>query len=210
MAQELTESIEQKLDKTLQVKNVAHAYATKRECSVEEILYQVMPEHWLYKIFPAVIYANSNIPEKRVKIMLIQNKVNDVLDEATAIFKWNMLDHYQIRSVNGTHAELQEMCHAEFIDYYRKNMRIICFFFIPSSVKKMWKLENYHHIKQSYFVLDLFYIINENRCMIETFADLKEAAFPCFQGSMPSNLDAFEQQLCNWSRKCSRQWHYWE
>ena len=87
MAQELTESTEQKLDKTLQVKNVAHAYATKRECSVEEILYQVMPEYWLYKIFPAVIYANSNIPEKRVKIMLIQNKVNDVLDEATAIFK---------------------------------------------------------------------------------------------------------------------------
>ena len=29
-----------------------------------------------------------------------------------------MLDHYQIRSVNGTHAELQKMCYAEFIDYY--------------------------------------------------------------------------------------------
>ena len=87
MAQALTESTEQKLDKTLQVKNVAHVYATKRECFVEEVLYQVVPEHWLYKIFPAVIYANSNIPEKRVKMMLIQNKINDVLDDTTAIFK---------------------------------------------------------------------------------------------------------------------------
>ena len=74
MSQALKESVEQNLDKKVQMKNVAHAYATKRECSVQEAVYQVMPKLWLRKIFPAVIYANSNIPEKRVKMILSQKR----------------------------------------------------------------------------------------------------------------------------------------
>lgn len=54
MAQAPTESTEQNIDKTPQVKNVTHAYATKRERSMQKTLYQVMPEIWLRKTFPAV------------------------------------------------------------------------------------------------------------------------------------------------------------
>ena len=45
------------------MKSVAHAYSSKRECSLQEAVYQVIPELWLIKVFPGVLFANSNIPE---------------------------------------------------------------------------------------------------------------------------------------------------
>ena len=47
------------------MKAIARAYATKRECSVQEAVYLVIPELWLRKIFPKVIFLNSNLPEER-------------------------------------------------------------------------------------------------------------------------------------------------
>ena len=46
---------------------IARAYATKGECSVQEAVYLVMPELWLRKTFPKVLFLNSNIPEKRLE-----------------------------------------------------------------------------------------------------------------------------------------------
>ena len=44
---------------------VAKAYSRKRRCSVQEAVYLLMPELWLRKIFPKVIFLNNNVPEKR-------------------------------------------------------------------------------------------------------------------------------------------------
>ena len=49
------------------MKAIARAYATKKECSVQEAVYLVMPELWLRKTFPKVLFLNSNIPEKRLE-----------------------------------------------------------------------------------------------------------------------------------------------
>ena len=46
------------------MKTTAQAYATKRECFVQEAVYLVMPELRLSKIFPKVIFLYSNLPEK--------------------------------------------------------------------------------------------------------------------------------------------------
>ena len=67
MKQAVKEVFENNLDNYQQMKRVAHAYSSKRECSVQESVYHIMPELWLKKIFPGVIYANSNLPEKRIK-----------------------------------------------------------------------------------------------------------------------------------------------
>ena len=44
-----------------QMKSIARAYATKRECSVQEAVYLLLPELWLRKTFPGVIFANSKV-----------------------------------------------------------------------------------------------------------------------------------------------------
>ena len=43
-----------------QMRSISRAYQTKRECSVQEAVYLVMPELWLRKSFPCVVFANSN------------------------------------------------------------------------------------------------------------------------------------------------------
>ena len=64
------EAVENSLDNHQQMKSVAHAYSSKRECSVQESAYHVMSELWLRKIYPGVIHANTNLPKKRMKMIL--------------------------------------------------------------------------------------------------------------------------------------------
>ena len=106
------EIIEKNLDNYQQMKTIARAYATKRECSVQEAVCHAMPELWLRKAFPVVIYANSNIPElwlrkafpgviyansnipeRRVKMMLTGKEIIELPDDSK-VYKRNMLDRY--------------------------------------------------------------------------------------------------------------------
>ena len=62
MKQALKESLEKGAGSYEQMKSVAHAYSSKTECSLQEAVYQVMPELWIRKVFPGVLCAKSNIP----------------------------------------------------------------------------------------------------------------------------------------------------
>ena len=68
MKQAFKESLERSETSYEQIKLVVHAYVSKRERSLQEAAYQVMPELRLRNIFPGVLYANSNVPKKRVRI----------------------------------------------------------------------------------------------------------------------------------------------
>ena len=57
---------------------VAHAYASNRECSVQEAVHHCLRELWLRKIFPSVIYANTNLAEKRLKMLQSQEEISQL------------------------------------------------------------------------------------------------------------------------------------
>ena len=38
-----------------------------------------MPELWLRKTFSAVVFTNTNIPEKRFRVCLNESEINDLL-----------------------------------------------------------------------------------------------------------------------------------
>ena len=86
------EAIEDNLDNYQQMTSVAPAYSSKKECSVQESVCRFMPELWLRKIFPGVIYANSNLPEKRMKMILNENEITELHDDSTDLYKRNMVD----------------------------------------------------------------------------------------------------------------------
>ena len=77
-----------------QMKAISKAYSSKRECSVQEAVYHVMPELWLRKTFPGVIFANSNLPEHRYRICRSEEELLEMPDDSTDVFKRNMLDRY--------------------------------------------------------------------------------------------------------------------
>ena len=70
-----------------QTRSVARAYATKRECSVQEAVYILMPELWLRKTFPGVIFANSNFPENRFRICRSKEELDELPEGGVDIFK---------------------------------------------------------------------------------------------------------------------------
>ena len=64
MKQAVQYAFEKELDNHEQIKSVANIYINKRECSIQECVYEILPGQWLRKTIPGVIFANSNLPEK--------------------------------------------------------------------------------------------------------------------------------------------------
>ena len=101
------------------MKAIAKGYITNRECSVEEAVYLIMRELWLRKIFPQVIFLNSNLPEKRFRIFKKKAEIYELPGDSSDIFQRNMLDHYLDRSnKNFKYSEyksIDQLCFAGFL-----------------------------------------------------------------------------------------------
>ena len=69
---------------------IAKDYATKKKCFIQEAVYLVMPELWLRKTFPKVLFLNSNIPEKRYRIFRNKGEIDELPEDRTDIFQRNM------------------------------------------------------------------------------------------------------------------------
>ena len=97
MSQALKEAFQDKLDNYQQMKSVAQRFVNKRECSIQESVYQVLSGQWLRKTFPGVIFANSNIPEKRYRICREEKDMSQLPEDSRDIFKKNIIDRYTNR-----------------------------------------------------------------------------------------------------------------
>ena len=103
------------------MKITARVYATKRECSVQEAVYLVMPELWLQKMFPRVIFLNNNLPEKRYKIFEKKADIDELPDNSTDLFQYNMLDHLDRPTrdfENGKYSITDQLSFAEFLSLH--------------------------------------------------------------------------------------------
>ena len=68
---------------------IARAYSSNLACSVQGAVYHCLPELLLRKVFLSVIYANTNVLEKRFRILP---------DDSNDIFKMNILEKNVDRS----------------------------------------------------------------------------------------------------------------
>ena len=48
---------------------IAKAYLSNHKCSVQEAVYHILPELKRRRIFPAVCFVNTNLPEERVQVL---------------------------------------------------------------------------------------------------------------------------------------------
>ena len=72
--------------------------------------------------FPAVVFANTNIPEKRFRVCLDESEIKDLPENSTDIFKKNMVDRYVDRPdlmfAAGKYSVTNQLCYPEFLRYY--------------------------------------------------------------------------------------------
>ena len=87
MRQELKEAFEDKLDNYKQMKSVGQTCVNKRERIMQEYVYRVLSGKWLRKTFPGVIFANSNILEKRYWIFREEKDISQLPEDSREISK---------------------------------------------------------------------------------------------------------------------------
>ena len=119
MRQELKEAFEDKLDNYKQMMSVGQTYVNKRERSIQEYVYRVLSGQWLRKTFPGVIFANSNIPEKRYWICREEKDISQLPEDSREIFENNMFDRYidrpNLSFSGGKYSVLDSFCFAEYL-----------------------------------------------------------------------------------------------
>ena len=101
------------------MKKLAIAFLSHRQCSMQEAVYQLMPELWLRKTFPAVSFANTNLPDKRFRMCKNEKELNELPEDSTDVFKRNNLDRYLERPntkfKGGRYRLLDDFCYAQFL-----------------------------------------------------------------------------------------------
>ena len=76
------------------MKTIAKVYLSNRECSVLEAVYHIFPELKLRKIFPAVYFVNTNLPEERVQVLLPEKELSELPDDSPNIFQRSNFNCY--------------------------------------------------------------------------------------------------------------------
>ena len=113
MKEAATNAKELSLNKFEEMKNIARAYITHREISVQEAVYHILPELYLRKTYPRVEFLNTNIPEERVKMCLPKDKLENLDDDCTDIFYKCIIERYMARP-----DIIKDMCLADLFAHY--------------------------------------------------------------------------------------------
>ena len=119
MKQAAKEAFENNMHHQDTMKIFAKAYFSNLECPVQESVYHILPELKLRRIFPAVYFVNTNLPEERVRVLLSKKELSELPDDSSNIFKKSNIDRYVERPnatfYNGKYSVLDHFCFAEFL-----------------------------------------------------------------------------------------------
>ena len=104
------------------MRSVARAYRTHREMPLQEAVTIALAELRLCTTCLTVLFANSNLPEKRYRICRSEAEILSMSANSKDLFKRNTLDRYIDRPDKifrqGKYQLLDEMCYAEFLSNY--------------------------------------------------------------------------------------------
>ena len=104
------------------MRSTSRAYQTKREYTAQEAVYLLMPESWLRKSFPGVVFANSNLPENRYRICHSKKEIDELPEDNCVVFKLNKIDRYIDRPnaffLGGKYKMLETFCYSNFLAHY--------------------------------------------------------------------------------------------
>ena len=106
------------------LRKIGAAISSSREVSAQEFVYRCLPELWLRKTYPAIIFVNADLPERRIRTRKTEKVLAELDPESTDIYNSNVIDRYSDRPdcdfQNGIYATVDRLCLAEFAAYYYK------------------------------------------------------------------------------------------
>ena len=74
MKQASREALDNNKDHRDPMKTIVKACLNNRDCSIQETVYHILPELKGNRIFAAVYFVNTNLPEKTVQVLISEEK----------------------------------------------------------------------------------------------------------------------------------------
>ena len=103
------------------IKRNAKAYLNNQECSAGKVIYPILLELKLERIFTTVYLININFPGERVQVLFSEKELSKLPYICPSIFKKSNVDCYMERSsvtfCNGKYCVLNDFSYAEFLVY---------------------------------------------------------------------------------------------
>ena len=81
----------------LNVRDAMKKIAYSRQLSVQEAVYNVLPELWLRKCSRGISFISTNLPSNRIRIIKSKELIELLPDKSTDIFKKSIIDRYMDR-----------------------------------------------------------------------------------------------------------------
>ena len=92
---------------------IAYSFISLCQLSIQEAVYNVLPDLWLRKFSPGISFINTNLPDNR--IMMIKSK-----EELELLPDKSITGRYMDRPTCGKFATLKTICIAQFASLYYK------------------------------------------------------------------------------------------
>ena len=73
------------------------AFLSSREVSEQEYVCRCLPELWLQKTYPSIIFVSADLPERRIRTRKSEKVLAEVDPKSTDIYNSNVLDRYSDR-----------------------------------------------------------------------------------------------------------------
>ena len=108
------------------LKKIAYSFISSRQLSVQEAVYNALPEMWLRKYSPGISFINTNLPNNRIWMIKSKEELELLPDNSTDIFKKSIIDRYVDRATSGKFPSLKTACLAQIASlYYKKLLQIM-------------------------------------------------------------------------------------
>ena len=108
------------------MKKIAYSFISSRQLSVQEAVYNALPEMWLRKYSPGISFINTNLPNNRIWMIKSKEELELLPDNSTDIFKKSIIDRYVDRATSGKFPSLKTACLAQIASlYYKKLLQIM-------------------------------------------------------------------------------------
>ena len=112
----------QNLSARLAMKKLVYSFICSRTMSVQEAVYLCLPELWLRKCQPGVMFLNTNLPHERIRLLKTEKELLEMPADSKDIYKSGIIEKYIDRPTTGKVSALRNLCVAEFATMHHKKI----------------------------------------------------------------------------------------
>ena len=101
------------------MKKLAYSFICSRQMSVQEAVYLCLPELWLRLCQPSVMFLNTNLPHKRIRLLKTEEELLQMPEDSKNTYKNGINEKHIDRPTTGKFSALRNVFLAEFprMDY---------------------------------------------------------------------------------------------